>query len=486
MKKRIRLICAVLTVIMLSGILSACDVEDPSETTGSGVTTLWIVTEAEINPDGGMNVQAEAVIREFEKNHENVEIELEILPHWKNNREEREVRLEQIRAEILAGKGPDGYLLPNYFLIAEPMFNDVQQAMRNGVFTDISACYDADDTLGKENLVTEVMDAGVVDGARYVLPLRYTFPVAFVDTQIMEEAGIDLRAEDLNIYSLWDEISKTGDQAWYIQAAVYSGAVVTYLTYLPEALDYDTGEVLIDKEELAAFLYRLQDIKQNAGENIRQSITAYLYTDTGVFFSPEAPMEIYQAERAMEIEAIAQVEGRDVAAMPLRAADGDLVAEVTYYGAVGSGSQEPELVYEFLREFLTEESQFEHDRLSKPLKRIEHQLIAGGLPVRMKGSVEKVWDIYQTVYQNLPAFGNNRKAITRRAAVLKAEITAEDVPVLDVPIDRVHFASTVDQYDLSDLIAQLNDIRTGEPTDVDVEALAQEIIDMYRMHLGEG
>ena len=47
----------------------------------------------------------------------------------------------------------------------------------------------------------------------------------------------------------------------------------------------------------------------------------------------------------------------------MRALDGDLVANITYYGAVGAGCETPELAYSFLRMFLLEETQWEKNRV---------------------------------------------------------------------------------------------------------------------------
>ena len=54
---------------------------------------------------------------------------------------------------------------------------------------------------------------------------------------------------------------------------------------------------------------------------------------------------------------IAKAEGVDLGIYPLRSTDGSVTADITFYGAVTSGCKNPELAYEFLRYFLTEESQ---------------------------------------------------------------------------------------------------------------------------------
>ena len=125
---------------------------------------LWLVTEQSIA--GGMNSQAEIAIEQFKEIYPNVAVKMDILPQ---SEESRTAYLKKIRSEIMSGGGPDLYLMPTYELaypeteitstdFMEPLFASVPKQMYNGVFTDIGEYYDADETLGKDGLVTGVMD----------------------------------------------------------------------------------------------------------------------------------------------------------------------------------------------------------------------------------------------------------------------------------------------------------------------------------------
>ena len=119
----------------------------------------------------GYHLQAELVAEQMRQTHEGLTIELEILPIEET---EREVRLKQLHTQIMSGNGPDVYLLPtgntvtlkhgnglsqDLSIQVQPLLYDVIQAMRSGIFADISAYYDADDALGTASLQTAVMDA---------------------------------------------------------------------------------------------------------------------------------------------------------------------------------------------------------------------------------------------------------------------------------------------------------------------------------------
>lgn len=95
MKKLLALTAALLLLLCGCG-----QTEEPT-------SKLWVVTErTEWN---GMNGQAKQMIELFEEKHPEFTVELDVLPQGKA---EREVRLKQIRSQIMSGKGPDVFLLP--------------------------------------------------------------------------------------------------------------------------------------------------------------------------------------------------------------------------------------------------------------------------------------------------------------------------------------------------------------------------------------
>ena len=159
-----------LVLCLLSG-LDGCGMKQADENTSS----LWVVTEASCSD--GMNLQAEIIAKRMEKKNPGLTVELDILP---TDPQEREIRLKQLRTKIMAGDGPDVYLLPtggtltqdyriseSWFLrfreiSIAPLFQDVEQAMRSGLFYDIQTYYEADRTLGKDALNSQIMDTGTL------------------------------------------------------------------------------------------------------------------------------------------------------------------------------------------------------------------------------------------------------------------------------------------------------------------------------------
>lgn len=106
---------------LLLCVLVLCGCNQRNNTSTENVT-LWVVTE--ISKTDGMNNQAEMIAKQFEEEHENVTVELEILP---TEEEERQRYLKQLQTKIMAGKGPDIYLLPTGNMLTTDLPSNASQ-----------------------------------------------------------------------------------------------------------------------------------------------------------------------------------------------------------------------------------------------------------------------------------------------------------------------------------------------------------------------
>ena len=175
---------------------------------------------------------------------------------------------------------------------------------------------------------------------------------------------------------------------------------------------------------------------------------------------------------ALEIAGFAKASGIEVAAIPVTASNGDLVADVTTWGAVGYGCDHIELAYEFLRLFLTEQGQWECCD-GKPLL----NTFSLGWPVKTAGSATQ-----------LSQYTNTYAKYRILSEIYETEVpivTDEDIPILDATIDRVHFFTAYEQ-ELSTIINSLNNQGTGEALPVDINAVAADFIEELEWHLYEG
>ena len=486
-------VAILLTVLMLVPLFGC------GKTAGEG-NELWVVTEA--TTWDHMNGQIAAVAEQFEKDNEGVTVRVDILPL---DEQERSVYLQQLRTQILRGAGPDVYLLPTspdltvdaaigYSRISvDPLFSDVQQAMKNGMFRDIAGLYDADAELGKEALKTSVMNAGVVDGKRYVLPLRYDIPVIYADMETMELEGFS--AEDLQ--KPVDELMAQILELDCLQAA--RGFNLPSVSVFSRWMDYDEQQVSLDADTISAFLQSYQAVRALRGENFYGSKLNVRYYCTRSY--PNGMIDFRfntgSLSELVDYAPVYQHEGRELMVLPMRSMGGDVVADVTYYGAVGSGCKDMELAYRFLRQFLLEDSQWERNRpqsqnaVGEKGRKVSTTnstqmtgLIEDGWPVRIEGSLEPLWVMRKRQFYNRRiSYGpENNKRIR---AVVMAELEDHWSDILTQEPDQVRFGSTMNGLFL-DMVQSLNDPQTNKPKNADIPALAEKFWWQLRWHVAEG
>ena len=537
-KKAKRTIWSVLVWLMLCLLLlSGCTSKVTEQTTGK---TLWVVTEATVSDS--MNYQAQQAVDTFEQEHPGVTVQLDILPM---EADEREIRLKQLRAQIMAGKGPDVFLLPTSTTITtdiplhstswkliytevEPLFNDVSQPMHSGIFADVSSYYDADVALNTADLHPDVMDAGVVGDARYVLPLRYTMPVLLTSPEKNAEAGIDPQMINSGIGALVQHSLDTGN--------VMMGAglrLANDLTMLPQAFDYEKGEMLISQQEIAQFMRLYQQWRATGGAagdeflaaktievrsrldeawpdhpddifvflNITfgwRDFNSYIANGRYFYHWSLEPLTVFTHDLpgVLEQAAIARVINADLEAHALRNMNGQSVAEVVYWGAVGSSCSDVGLAWDYLRLFLPEEYQHvgmrprtdrsEDDIWNTSRERQINGMIENSWPVRVKGSATPLWETFQyQIHQEDSGIRGARQQM-RKYNNRELIITDEEMPILFEPLDVVQFPIyQPEEESLAYALSQLNH-EDGTPTDVDIDALAEKVYQYLWWHLAEG
>lgn len=516
-------------------LLSGCGAKDSS----GADPVFWIVTE--VSTSDGMNYQAEAALETFRENYPDVTVNLEILP---TDSTERDTYLQKLQTQILAGEGPDVYLLPTGDTITidadrknhtdhvtvEPLFHDVAQAMRTGVFTDIQRFYEADADLNTAGLRQEVMDAGVVGNARYVLPLRYNMPILLVNrnadtVKSMEQDGGSLKcaAAELVQYALDTRDTKL---AVGLQLPTDTSA-------FPELFDYDEGTLLVTQEDIADYMslyqswyaashsgeteiltsleetirahydeefhYSFPDVLEELGITISRdslnSTNRYMSSGYAHWTVQELPVFATSLNGLLENAILEKAMGQQWEELPLTRLDGSVGAEVTYFGAVGASCDDVEMAYDYLRLFLTEDYQWDgvrprtdrtHDTEFSSSPELQNfGLVEKSWPVRDQNAISHFFDTFQ--YRNVTHGRTPKEEGKRRAQIKGVESVTEDsAVVLQTPIDEVRFPIYMDEEDtLAYALAQLND-GNGEPTDADLEKLAEDVWQKLKWHLVEG
>lgn len=449
-----------IVVLLCALIFSGCS----SEETSTEPITLWVVTE--VTPSDAMNARVQYYIDQFQSEHPNVSIQLDILPYAEPLRADY---IKELYEKIESGEGPDIYLLPDRDILqtdrsywrVDPLFPDVELAMRAGIFADISRLYNSDFRLGKSALQKTVMDAGVVDGCRYVLPLRYEINTVYYFPDLIS-GNAELDRENWTISDLMQYAIDLGDPA--IASAIDHIPARSHYTPIEtfsNLIDYDSGKITLTQQELEEYLSTYQKLAETIG--LGTTIYGGVHLHNVEEIVDYAPVRVNTVMGGIAFSAYAQKTDTTLKMAPVRTNDGDVVATVSYFGAIGSDCKNVETAYEFLRIFLSEEAQWEaayvDDRSLPPLG-------SYGWPVRAKGATP--------YFYNTALKWTDRMDGSQLPSYKAIEMTDEDLPVLDTDIDIVRFHFCNSFYTRRQ---ELNDYKNNAvPSDVDIAALADAII----------
>lgn len=481
---------AILCLIFLSGCNSP-NVDKQINSEIGNNDEIWVITEETVWD--GMNHQAKTLAEQFEAEHEGISVRLDILP---TDKEERAAYLESLRTQIMSGSGPDAYLLPtsDILTLEEPvkytdiqidhLFQDVSMSMRNGIFYDIGSFYDVDDTLNKDGLISEIMDAGTVGDARYVLPLRFDMPVIFADNEKLASEGIDPEKLNQDYSSLMDDAIGERLKLLACGAEYNSG-----YSLFADIIAYDNASLNLTAEQLVDYFGQYLNLKYVIGSEsehrINVSIADYIQLDS-MPRRKEFPIQVTTLYTAMGYAAIEKSLGREYTMLPLRTIDGRVAAEITYYAAVSANSENPRLAYEFIRLFLLEESQWEQNRPGEDQMRHIYQTygpVATGWPVRAMGAAGPLWRTHRA--QNRDVYSEKAGQASRKSKVVKVQLTDEDMPVLSMEIDVAVFPVTKLDRNLKSARYEIYKNRESI-SDQDLMSIAEELTMEIQWHLAEG
>ncbi len=426
-------------------------------------SSLWIVTEKV--PSDGRGDALQELIPEFNRCYPEVNLKIEYIPTEDADRKEY---LNTIREAIMNGGGPDVYLLPtkDVLVLNEPvvhtykrvqmLFPDVEKAIRDDMFFDLSDLYNNDSALDKGSLQPEIMSACVLNKGRFVLPLQFQMPVMYVFPETLSSYKIDTSALCLPFLQWAESVADRKD------ILLSCGAEYLSFNLFSDVIDYNENKVTLDVAELAEYLSVYQRNCENTSREYmhRNNVTLAHYLQ-GEW--KEYPVQLNSISSAPVFAAIAACEKKDIEMVPVYSDKEEVVANVSYYGAIGRNCSEPSVAYQFLRLFLTDKGQ-----RALYTQNCKQQV----WPVRWMDGISWIWEEAQN---------EARRYQTRTLYKVKdIVISQEDIPILDCGIDAVRFPMAAPNI----LMLYENEIE-GCAIEEDFTAVAEQIVDTLSRSLSE-
>lgn len=278
--------------------------------------TLTVLTEQAFESTVQMRASA------MEDENENLDIQVEVLPLDMTIRENE---IQKLQIEIMAGKGPDLYVLtaPMEMSTVEPdLFDNPYQIIQSGAFAPLDSYMDEDSYWKEGSYKKEFLEVGKHGGKQYLLPLTCSYYVlaGIQDIDILEGKSL----------GEWLEYAKLSENL-PLRQCIIEGLSQFGGRWFQPAVDYETGQVRFDKEKWKQFgeTYFVALKKSRQQEQYTEEPTCRISHMNEVDLSSE---ETY-------FQVMPDLDGRKMAA-------------VSAYGAVGMSSNKKEIGYDFLMGFL--------------------------------------------------------------------------------------------------------------------------------------
>lgn len=251
---------------------------------------------------------------------------------------------QQMLTEVMAGSGPD--------LIFFDVGNmDIEKMVRRGVFADLEPYFEADN-FDWSGYNQAVMDAGVWDGHRLVIPLQYSFPMLYTSQTALDETGFSIENCD-TFGGLLDEIEAM--QADPSQTREVFRAKYTFYNFAQYAgipyVDYDQQKADLSFSELerGAEIFNNLDGLELGFLDDGINGAADIRDGKALWNCPFPPVDGFYTGP----EVINTFD--DMVMMPIRDVSGGIQAEVTWAVAVRNNSPNLQNAYEFIKYLLSEE-----------------------------------------------------------------------------------------------------------------------------------
>ena len=261
-----------------------------------------------------------------------------------NSAESHDEATQQMLTEVMAGEGPD-------LIFFDGSGMDIEKMVRRGVFADLEPYFEADN-FDWSGYNQDVMDAGVWDGHRLVIPLQYNFPMLYTSQTALDETGFNIENCD-TFNGLLDEIEAM--QADPSQTREVFRAKFTFYDFAHYAgipyVDYDQQKADLSFSELerGAEIFNNLDGLELGFLDDGINGAADIRDGKALWNCPFPPVDGFYTGP----EVINTFD--DMVMMPIRDVDGGIQAEITWAVAVRNNSPNLQNAYEFIQYLLSEE-----------------------------------------------------------------------------------------------------------------------------------
>lgn len=344
--KRITILFLMVSLLSACGatqIESGAGIETPTAPQINETLSVFCIGDSR---DSGM---IQLALKRYQELYPQIAVEL-IKPE--ETLELREELYQHVAAQIMAGEGPDVFLVDDIVM-------DVEKMVRQGIFADMEPFFEAD-SFDWEPYHQAVMDGGIWNGKRFVIPLSYSFPLLFTTRTALEETGFDMDACKDYMGFLKETMRYMEDptQKRQLLCKPLVVADVPGISGIPIA-DYDKQTVDLSSPVLQTGLQWYKNVmEKHPGNEATLGNGSLEYTasevrDGQALWTPSLGGAFDGFFH--EFAALKTVD--EAVMMPIRDVNGGIQAEIDYSVAVRSNSENLQNAYNYIKILLSPEIQ---------------------------------------------------------------------------------------------------------------------------------
>ena len=257
-------------------------------------------------------------------------LEVEII-EISTNSSVNDLKISELRTEIMAGKGPDVFLLectpPEQEETNSDLFMNLEKSMETGLFLPLDEYIENAKYINISTWNQVVLDAGKTEEGQVVLPLYYRFPVYAYKSS-------DLSGKE--IHDSWGALLASENPV------LKNVSDSDFIFSFGKLADYQTENLIFSKEELKSYLEEYRFFKERIeAQNNMQETTEQIAGGwiSGEFFTQGVGGALEEEQTYVTI--------------PNR--DGSVTAMVTMFAAVNKNTTKAEEAFSFLDFALSDE-----------------------------------------------------------------------------------------------------------------------------------
>lgn len=293
-------------------------------------------------------------LMDYQEAHPN--IELTFVTPASNDLAEREAIINQLNAEILSGGGPDLFIMEGYRRTEINLFPDIEKAMVNGTFLDLTEAMEKEGLSREEDFYTAVLDAGQWQGRQYILPLGFSVPLMVSATDVLNASSFYLQRAMHTMDTLLTELLRIHQE----QPILVKTSIDALGVLAQPVLDYEAHEVRLDTAPARRALelekiFRTGDMAYDLARGSFDTSDPAQVQDE---FAQGVPFAVLnESDFSMNLLRQCQALGIETSVMPIPNEEGTVTARIGSYVMGNRNTKYPEEVADLLLYLVGEECQ---------------------------------------------------------------------------------------------------------------------------------